>query len=125
MKPQSVFTVTRQQDVIVAALNRDVGNFAEAEILRDTNRLIEKLQAVPAAGVVVDFEHAEYFGSTMLEALRLLWTSLRKANASLVLCCMSEVGREILEVAHFDTVWDVYPTRDEAVRAASGQADPP
>lgn len=125
MKPQPVFTVTRPDDVLVAALNRDVGNFAEAEILRETNRLIEQFQSSPASGVIVDFEHAEYFGSTMLEALRLLWTHLRKSDARLVLCCVSEVGREILQVAHFDTVWPMCATRDEAVRVASGQADSP
>lgn len=120
MMPHVIFTISQEGDVLVAALNRDVGNFAEAEIIRDTNRLIERVRSAPVAGVVVDFEQAEYFGSTMLEALRLLWTHLRAAGARLVLCRVSEVGREILQVAHFDTVWPICGTREEAVRVARG-----
>jgi anti-anti-sigma regulatory factor len=116
-----IFTVSRQGRVLIAALNRDVGNFAEAEIIRETKRLIDQARSAPVPGVVVDFEHAEYFGSTMLEALRLLWTHLRQTNTRLVLCRVSEVGREILEVAHFDTVWPICATREEAVEVASGE----
>ncbi|HUG93928.1 MAG TPA: STAS domain-containing protein [Planctomycetaceae bacterium] len=123
MKSQPVFTISRHGDVLVAALNRDVGNFAEAQIVGEMNRLVERLKAAPVAGVVVDFEHAAYFGSTMLEALRLLWTHLRTAGSRLVLCCVSDVGHEILEVAHFDSVWPVSPTREEAIQVASGKAD--
>lgn len=115
-----IYTLTQQGDVLIAALNRDVGNFAEAEILRETKGLIERQKALPVAGVVVDFEHAEYFGSTMLEALRLLWTSLRAANRRLVLCRVSEVGREILQVAHFDTVWPICDSLEAALREVSG-----
>jgi anti-anti-sigma factor len=122
MLPQVIFTITQEGDVLVAALNRDVGNFAEAEIIRETNRLIAQVRSSPVAGVVVDFEQAEYFGSTMLEALRLLWTQLRAAGSRLVLCCVSEVGREILQVAHFDTVWPICATRAEAVHEAAAKA---
>ena len=115
-----IYTVTQQGDVLIATLNRDVGNFAEAEILRETKGLIERHKASAVTGVVVDFEHAEYFGSTMLEALRLLWTSLRTANRRLVLSRVSDIGREILQVAHFDTVWPICDTLEAALREISG-----
>jgi anti-anti-sigma regulatory factor len=123
MKPTSVFTVSQHGDVLVAALNRDAGNFAEAEVVRETSRLLERLKTTPVAGVVVDFANADYFGSTMLESLRLLWTRLRGTGARLVLCSLSEVGLEILKVAHFDTVWPICATRDEAIEVARERPD--
>jgi hypothetical protein len=35
----------------------------------------------------------------------------------MVVCCANAVLRDILHVTRFDTLWGVFPTRDDALKA--------
>jgi anti-anti-sigma factor len=75
------------------------------------------MQASAIKRVVVDLGEVSYFGSIMLEALLQLWNGLQDVEGKLALCCVSDVGREILCLAKFDTLWPICSSRSEALAA--------
>ena len=104
-------------DALVVAVHDGVGSFADAEILGEMQGVVAQLREDGARAVVVDFDGVDYFGSSMLEALRLLWNELEPRDGKLALCNLSDVGREIVGISHFDQLWPIYRSRDEALHA--------
>ncbi|MEX0700911.1 MAG: STAS domain-containing protein [Planctomycetales bacterium] len=117
MNADRFFRIEQEGDVLLVGLQRPVGSLADAQIHDEVEILLQKVDAAQPAAVVVDFRHVSYFGSMMLEALRVLWNRLEAHGAKLVLCNVSDVGREILELAKFDTLWPIYPSRAAALAA--------
>ncbi|MBW3540745.1 MAG: ATP-binding protein, partial [Planctomycetes bacterium] len=118
MTAQKLFTVERDGAVLVVVPQHSLGSFVEAELLDHMGQVVDQIERGGIHAVVVDFQHADYFGSSMLEALRQIWNQLRRIDGRLVLCRVSEVGREIIGISHFDTVWTICDTREEALAAA-------
>jgi anti-anti-sigma factor len=92
-----------------------ISSLADTRVLAEMDDVVRRLRADQAADVIVDLRQAEYFGSTLLEALRMLWNEVRMRNGHLVLCNISSVGREVLEVSHFDRIWHLTANRAEAL----------
>lgn len=96
-----------------------VSSLADSSVLRELENVRTKLRTGGQTALVIDLGNAPYFGSSMLEAIRLLWNDLSARGGRIALCNPSEVGREILQIAKFDHVWPVYDSLDEAVQAVS------
>jgi anti-anti-sigma factor len=78
---------------------------------------LDSLDTGEVQNVVFDFGRIDYCGSSMLEAMRRLWKNLPKERGKMVVCCANAVLRDILHVTRFDTLWGVFPTRDDALKA--------
>ena len=83
----------------------------------ELDELLEQLQRPELQNVVVDLAEVSYFGTIMLGTMHQLWRRVRDAGGKMALCNVSTVGREILRVSGFDTLWPVCPSRDEAIGA--------
>lgn len=117
MPTSRLFHVEEDEDVLILILHSHVSSLADVEILDQMEQFLQETDFAASQGVVVDFERASYFGSIMLEALRMLWTKVREARRRMTLCNVSEVGRDILAVARFDRLWPVFDSRQEAIEA--------
>ena len=98
---------------------RNIGSLAEHDVQREFAALRERITAGAAQHVVMDFSQLSYFGSSMLEGLRSLWTVLRQRDGQLAVCSLSPVGTEILLLAQFDRLFRVRGTVDEALAAVA------
>lgn len=106
-------------DVAVLTLRGNIGSLIGD---RGLQPLLKAVLQPGIKGVVVDFEQLGYFGSSVLEALRHIWSELSPRDGRMSLCCVSEIGREILHVARFDTLWPVCATREEALASVRAPA---
>lgn len=113
----NLFHTDRVGDALVVAVHDGVGSFADFEILDEMQTVVAQLGGSGTRSVVVDFRGVDYFGSSMLEALRLLWNELEKRDGRLALCNLSDVSREIVAISHLDQLWPIYRSRDEALHA--------
>lgn len=93
-----------------------VSSLADTRVLAEMDEVVQRLRDEQTADVVVDLGQADYFGSTLLEALRMLWNDLHARGGRLVLCNLSSVGREVLEISHFDRIWHLAGSRADALR---------
>jgi anti-sigma B factor antagonist len=79
--------------------------------------LVDAPRESPLRQIVIDFGQMTYFGSGMLEAILLLWNHIHPSGGKLRLCNVSPVGREILDVSNFSTLWPICENRQAALEA--------
>ena len=74
------------------------------------------------AGLVFDLRRVEYIGSLGLRVLIIAAKALRARGARIAVAQMQPVVAEILAVARFENVVEIYPSVDAALAALSGGA---
>lgn len=111
------FCIERSDQVFVVKLMDDPNTFVDDNVFNEVDGVIEDYLAAERKGVVIDFVELNYFNSIMLEALLRFWNRVREANSRMALCNLSSVGREILEISKLDSIWAIYESRDDAIRA--------
>ncbi len=110
------FRCQQEGTVQVVQVLRPVGSLAEQDVMQELDQIIEATAGAPTCKIVVDFGQTPYFGSSMLEALRIIWTKIEDREGRMVLCNLSPVGTEIIQIAKFDHLWPIAATREEALR---------
>jgi len=109
------FEIDWSGQTLIVNVADDVGSFANSEVMTELSPIFEQLDDSAVDGIVVDFHQVDYFGSSMLEALRGLWSRIEDTDRKMVLCSVSSVGKDILEVARFDTLWPICADRQAAL----------
>jgi anti-anti-sigma factor len=97
------------------------GRFTEGDLVEEWGCILQKIDGPDVRHVLVDLGHIPYFGSTLLDWMVQMWKRTQCKGGCLAICNPSEVGREVLSIAKFDTLWRIYSSRDEAVKSI-GQA---
>ncbi len=114
-----IFQVERVGATLIVAPQRSVTSLSDDDVKVELCGLLEVLEAGDVASIVFDFGHIEYCGSSMLEAMRRLWKGLPKDKGRMVVCCVNKVLYDILHVTRFDTLWPIFPTREEALQSVA------
>jgi anti-anti-sigma regulatory factor len=70
--------------------------------------------------VVLDLSHTQFFGSSFIEVLFRVWTQLQaRPGGAFAICGLTPHCLDVLKITHLDTLWRLFPCRDDAVRAMS------
>jgi anti-anti-sigma factor len=101
-------------DIMLLELRDAVSGLADHSILTELEEIRQERRDIGVTKLVIDLAQAPFFGSSLLELIRVLWNDLMAKGGRLVLCNPSPVGREVLEVAKFDQIWPLVETRAEA-----------
>jgi anti-sigma B factor antagonist len=108
--------VERMGDIAIALLSVEELDASNAgEFKRDIAPLLEENMKI-----VLDLSRLRFCDSSGLGALI---SCLRKVNANggdLKLCALSKPVRALFELVRMHKVFDIYNTRDEAIRAFGG-----
>lgn len=70
--------------------------------------------------VVIDLEGLSYISSAGLRVILLIAKALRKRNAELILCSLSDPIREVFEISGFDKIIPVHASREQALASIGG-----
>lgn len=116
MKPRQLFKTFTVGPVLIVELLGVVSSLADSSVLHELEDVRSDLKKGGHKALVVDLAQAAYFGSSLLEAIRILWNDLSARGGRIAICNASEVGLEVLHVAKFDQIWPVVPSRDEAIK---------
>ena len=119
MSLSQLFHTDAVGDVMLLELRDGVSSLADRGILNELDEIRQQRRDIGFHKLIVDLAQAPFFGSSLLELIRVLWNDLTAEGGRLVLCNPSPVGREVLEVAKFDQVWPLVETRDEALALLS------
>ena len=111
------FLVEQDGQIRIICLPGSMSVLAGTEVFAEFDLLLADFHKTGTTEVVIDFARVCYFGSNLLEALLALWKQLLAAQGKMTLCNVSEIGREILNVSRFDTVWPIYASRAQALEA--------
>ncbi len=121
MRNLRLFPVVFQGSTLIIAPTGPISNLAGNEIQPEINELLTLLQEDRCRNIVIDMEKATFFGSVLLGAINSLWKQARNRQGRLVLCGLSDVGREVIHVAKFDMIWPIYASRQEALEALADE----
>lgn len=91
------------------------GSFAESELYAEWAVIERRLQDPSVEHVTLDLGEIPYFGSTLLEWMVLIWKRIRARHGRVAICNCSEIGREILAAARFNTLWQICDDRAGAM----------
>lgn len=103
--------------VLVIVPSQRVATLTGVELAQERFGFIEKIRNPDVQGVVFDLNALEAFGSLMLGTLCLSWKQAHDQGASVVLCNVSTVGRQVLERSRLSSLWPIYPSRDLALES--------
>ena len=67
--------------------------------------------------VVFDLSEVSFFGSVFLALLLRCHKTVKSRGGELVLCGASQMAAELLRITALDTLWAIYETREDAMRA--------
>jgi len=111
------FAVHVEGSTLIVAPTGPVSNLVGHEVQPELSQLLDLFQKEQCRDVLVDMEKVSFFGSVLLGALNSIFRQVRQRAGKMVICCLSGVGREVIHVARFDTLWEIYPTREEALQS--------
>jgi anti-anti-sigma factor len=84
--------------------------------LRET--LVEIAEEAASPLVVLDMSHTRFFGSSFIEVLFRVWTRLQsRPGGAFAICGLTPHCLDVLKITHLDTLWHLFPNREEAVEA--------
>ena len=109
----------REGDTIIASLSGRVeGGTSAAEFQED----LQSLAGQEARAVVLDCRELAYISSSGLRAIAILLNDTEEQGMRLEACEMTLPVRKVFEMSGFDQLIGVHDTREEACRAARGEA---
>lgn len=83
--------------------------------------LEERLVALIGGGersLVIDMTGLDYINSAGLRVLLVAAKKLKPEDGRIVLCAMRDTIREVFEISGFASIFQIFPSRDQAVSAA-------
>ncbi|MEO8497890.1 MAG: STAS domain-containing protein [Planctomycetota bacterium] len=105
MPKSKYFTVECADDLLIISLVGSIGALEEAVIRDDWDEVLALSETAEIRHAIIDLGKLEYFGSIVLELLVGLWKRISNKQGKLAICNASPLGREVLHVARFDTIW--------------------
>ena len=102
-------------DVLILELGESVGNMSDYSLLNEFEEVRSVRRETGTTKIIFDLAHAQFFGSSLLELVRVLWNDIHPLGGRLVICNPSTFGREVLEIAKFDQLWPLVETRQHAL----------
>ena len=115
---------TSQMDIQTERNNGTLIAKAEGRIdgvnARDFEEALKAAISADDDTVVMDLEGLSYISSAGLRVILLIAKTLRKRNAELVLCSLSDPIREVFEISGFDKIIPVHASREQALAAIGG-----
>lgn len=70
--------------------------------------------------VILDFENLSYISSAGLRVILITAKALRRQNADLAVCSLSDPIREVFEISGFDQIIPVRDSQADAIAALNG-----
>jgi anti-anti-sigma regulatory factor len=115
MSTHHYLRTTSIDDILLLELRDRTGRLPEYSISREFDDIRQQRREIGFNKVIFDLGRAPFFGSTLLELIRILWNDLTAIGGRLVLCNPSAFGREVLEIAKFDQIWPIVDNRAQAI----------
>ena len=117
MAQAHIFAVESQSETLIITPNRNIGNLSETPVQAEWQEILNRIAAGNVRHVVFDLKFVRYLGSSMIEAMLLIWKRLRRRRGRLAVCNASQIASEILELSNLPAIWSICESRDQALAA--------
>ena len=115
--PEEVLRPERQGDVTILSLGPRYEALNEP-VMQNTRELLLKLAVeVDPPKLLFDFRNTRYFDSMMVELLFRVWNPISRRKGQFAFCNLQEFPSKVIRTARLDTLWGIYPSREDALDA--------
>jgi anti-anti-sigma factor len=111
----------RQQGVTVVELGSSYDSLEEAALEELGGVLLTAAATAEPPRIVVDLSQTTFIASRFIESLVRAWKRLTERGGTLVLCGLQPFCAEVIRVTRLDTLWESFPSREEAMAALAQQ----
>jgi anti-anti-sigma factor len=111
------FTIERLGEITLVSPSSALESLDPTLVEQAAGFMLEPLRDQELPLVVMDLARVDYFGSAFLSLLLRCWKLATVKGGLMVLCGVSDRGRELLRVTSLDQIWPIYGDRREAVEA--------
>ena len=108
--------VVLQGGATVIEVDPEYDSLDEPKIEAFCDLLLRAVAAAEIPALVIDLSRTRFIGSSFLGVLMRAWKRLRDRDGRMAICCVPTNCAEVLRVSKLDSVWNIYATREEAVR---------
>lgn len=112
-EPTTVSTEVRPSGLILTRINGDLDSMGTQMVDEPLNAAIVDR----TASVLVDLSQVGFISSAGMALLLVKGKALRRGGGNMHLCAASERVREVLALAGFNELFNVYNTLDDALKA--------
>jgi anti-anti-sigma factor len=109
--------VSQVDGVTVFQVDREYDSLDDRTVAEFSAQLTSAIQPDHPPLLLLDLSDTTFIGSSFLGVLVRVWKRIRERNGRMALCHVNEICGEVLHASKLDTIWDIYSTRDAAVRA--------
>ena len=104
----------------VVHLGSAYNSLNEATVERVERFLLACADDPDTKNLVVDLSHTQYFGSRFIEALFRAHNRMKRKTGKFALSGLLPYPEEVVRISKLDTIWSLFATSEEAVRAFAG-----
>jgi anti-anti-sigma factor len=109
--------VFRENDVTVIELGPAYDSLDNDALAEFEGLVMNEAICCEPPRLVLDLTSTTYTGSSFIETLVRAWKRLKERDGVLALCGIQPFCAEMLRVTRLDSLWDICPSRVEAVSA--------
>jgi len=116
MSNNSEPSVTKVDSVTIITLGSRFENIDEIIIDELRDFVLEASAAADPPKVLIDLSQTTFFGSSFIELLFRVWNRMNSLEGGrFVISGLTTYCQEVLEVTHLDQLWNIFPTKEEAL----------
>ena len=108
--------------VTIFSVDREYDSLDDSRVSEFSALLTGAVERADPPVLLLDLTNTTFIGSSFLGVLVRAWKRIRDRRGQMALCHVNPLCGEVLHASKLDTIWDIYPTRDEALRALAAEA---
>jgi anti-anti-sigma factor len=109
--------VSQVDGVTIFSVDREYDSLDERKVSEFSAQLTAAIDRANPPLLLLDLSDTTFIGSSFLGVLVRVWKRIRERQGRMALCHANELCSEVLHASKLDTIWDIYPARDAAIRA--------
>lgn len=107
--------ITRVDGVTIFEIDKEYDSLDEQTLNELGAKLLAAVEQAEPPVMLLDLTRTTFIGSRFLGVTIRAWKRLRDRHGRMALCHVNDLCSEVLKASKLDSIWDVFPTRDEAV----------
>lgn len=108
--------ITRVDGVTIVEVDQEYDSLDERKLSELGAQLLAAVDQAEPPVLLLDLTRTTFIGSSFLGVAIRAWKRLRDRSGRLALCHVNELCREVLQASRLDTIWELFPSREEALR---------
>jgi anti-anti-sigma factor len=117
---ENIFAIECVGATLVLTPASDLMELQTPHIDAGANEVFRRFDEDGCKNVVLDLHRADACGSSALGFFVRVWRRVSDRGGRMVVCNVSEHGKELLRITRLDCLWPRYASRAEALRAVEG-----